>query len=669
MLTMSVVSAMHRVNPSGFVCPHGVAGQRPARGLAGLACAGLCLAWLGLAAQAQEDDFEAPALAPGTPTLTNLMETPIVIGVTKFPQKTTAAPSSVTIITSDDIKKFGHRTLADVLRTVPGLHVSYDRNYSFLGVRSFNRSDINSLNGRVLLLVNGHRINDNLSGGSDIGTAFFLDVDLIDRVEVIRGPGSVLYGNNAFFGVINVITRQGRQLQGAEATGEYASFDTYKGRLSYGYRSADDLEMLLSGTLYDSEGPDNGSGLRLDDDHVGNFFGSVRYGGLTLEGGYMEREKGNPTAQFGAIQNDPNLRTVDERSYAALSFVHTFTNVLDVEGRLYYDRKDLLVTVPTPAALARFTGVGEWWGSEALLKKTLADRHTLTLGAEYRQDIRQTLQRQMLSTQTLDGGIRHTYGVYFQGDIVLHSKLRLNAGLRYDRYSYYDPTFNPRVALLYDPWVGTTFKAIYGTAFRAPSFLEENLAFTKPLVPETITTYELIWEQRLGNHLRSSLAGFFNRMKDLITFDRNLDSAEAKGAEVGLEGRWLGGWLGRVSYTLQEVEDRATGEQLPDAPNHLVKAALSVPLYRDKIFAGLDYQFTSSRKTIRGAGQPGLDAEGYSVLNFTLFSRELVKGLEVSASIYNLLDTRFGDPATPQHSEEIIWQDGRSFRVKALYRF
>src|SRR6266699_5759915 len=130
----------------------------------------------------------------------------------------------MTAITSDEIKRYGHRTLADALQSVQGFHVSYDRNYAFLGVRGVSLGDFNS---RILLLVNGHRVNNNLTDGALIETAFILDVDLIDRVEIIRGPGSVLYGNNAFFGVINVITRQASQVNGAELSGEYASYDTY----------------------------------------------------------------------------------------------------------------------------------------------------------------------------------------------------------------------------------------------------------------------------------------------------------------------------------------------------------------------------------------------------------------------------------------------------------
>src|ERR1043166_2395867 len=171
------------------------------------------------------------------------MEIPIVEGASKYKQKITEAPASVTVISADEIKKYGHRTLADVLRSVPGLYVSYDRSNARLGVRGVISRDYNS---RILLLVDGHRIKNSLSDGAPIGTEFILDVDLIERVEIIRGPGSSLYGNNAFFGVINVITRKGADMSGTgfEVSGEGGSYDSYKGRVTYGKKFKNGLDVL-----------------------------------------------------------------------------------------------------------------------------------------------------------------------------------------------------------------------------------------------------------------------------------------------------------------------------------------------------------------------------------------------------------------------------------------
>ncbi|MGC2061858.1 MAG: TonB-dependent receptor plug domain-containing protein, partial [Thermodesulfovibrionales bacterium] len=161
------------------------------------------------------------------------IEIEIVSGASKFEQKVTEAPSSVSIVTADDIKKFGYRTIADILRSLRGFFVTYDRNYSYVGMRGFGRpGDYNS---RFLLLIDGHRTNDAIYDSASIGTEAVIDVDLIDRVEVIRGPGSsIVYGSNAVFAVVNIITRRGRDVKTLEASGEAGSFNTYKGRLTYG---------------------------------------------------------------------------------------------------------------------------------------------------------------------------------------------------------------------------------------------------------------------------------------------------------------------------------------------------------------------------------------------------------------------------------------------------
>ena len=254
-----------------------------------------------------------------------------VVAASKFEQKTTEAPASVSVVTQEEIKRYGYRTLADILGSLQGFNVSYDRDYSYLGVRGLNLGDDNS---RVLLLVDGHRINNNINDSAAIGTDFLLDVDLIERVEVIRGPGSVLYGNNAFFGVINVITRKGGQVNGVEASAEYAGFDTYKVRFTAGKSFTNGISFLLSGSHYDSAGAEhlyypqfdqrsssyygaanNGVAQNQDGDSFSSLFGSVSYWDLTLAGGYIHREKVNPTAPNFTTFNDPRSRTVDDRGY------------------------------------------------------------------------------------------------------------------------------------------------------------------------------------------------------------------------------------------------------------------------------------------------------------------------------------------------------------------
>ena len=165
-------------------------------------------------------------------------------------------------------------------------------------------------------------------------------------------------------------------------------------------------------------------------------------------------------------------------------------------------------------------------------------------------------------------------------------------------------------------------------------------------------------------------------MDDLIALQngrfQNFD-AEAKGIELALEGIWAVGIRSRASYTFQETENLSSDQELPDSPQHLAKINLSVPLLREKVFAGLEFQYTSKRRTVHttqmGETVPGEDAAGFGIVNFTLFSQKLVKNLEFSASVYNLLNRKYGDPGTRFHQQDIIERDGISFRLKLAYRF
>ncbi|MBC8094966.1 MAG: TonB-dependent receptor, partial [Akkermansiaceae bacterium] len=582
------------------------------------------------------------------------IELPMVYGASKFEQKVTAAPSSITVINAEEIKRYGYRTVAEILQNVQGFHVSYDRNYAFLGSRGVNLGDFNS---RILLLINGHRLNNNLTDGALIDTAFALDVDLIDRIEIIRGAGSVLYGNNAFFGVINVITREGKQLNGAEVSGGYGSYDAYKARATYGKLFGNGVEILFSGSYFDSAGrnrlyypefdtpeQNNGVARGLDADMSGSVFGSVSFKGLTWESAFISREKENPTAQFFTAFNQPGLETVDRRGYTALRYEHSFEDVVDVSARLYYDRSDFQIGYPTVSILGtnlfKEEQVGEWWGAELQFNKRLWEKHMVGVGAEYRDDFRQDrllYDRDSREVFTDASRNRQSHGVYVQGDFAVCTNLHVSGGVRYDKYGDFDATFNPRVAVIYNPVAGSTLKAIYGTAFRAPNFLELSHPDFQEIKPEEITSYELIYEQEITRSLRSSVSGFFNQMDDLIAFQSGSFTnfnADAKGVELALEGAWTNGIRTRVSYTLQQTEDRETRRRLVDSPNHLIKCSVSVPLIREKLFAGLDFQYTSGRRTLftttSGITESGTDATGFGVVNFTLFSQNLVKNLDAS---------------------------------------
>lgn len=625
-----------------------------------------------------------------------------VYTASKHLQKVTDAPSSVTIVTATEIKRFGHRTLADILRSVRGFYVNYDRNYSYIGVRGFARPG--DYNTRVLLLVDGHRLNDNVFDLSLLGTELPIEIDLIDRVEIIRGPSSSLYGTSAFFAVINVITKRGRVVKGFEVSAEGGSLGTYKGRISFGKKFKDDFELLLSGSYYDSQGPRRlfikefddpatnfGIAERVDDDQAKNFFASVAFRALTFRGVYGSREKGIPTGSYGTVFNDRRNRTVDRRGYVELQYEHTFENQLGMLARASYDQYRYdgtyvfdSATNGTPLLSLNIDySRGAWWSGEVQFTKTLLRRHNVTSGTEYRANLRQDQLNYDLNTQARyvdDRRQSKNVAFYLQDEFALHEKVILSAGARYDHHTTFGGTAKPRLGLIYHPQAKTTLKFLYGEAFRAPNNYELYYgdgfsAKTNPkLKPENIKTSEIVLEQYLGEHVRFSASGFHYEINRLISQQldpidglivfRNTRKVESKGLELELDANLNRGWQGRVSYTLQNTQDQRTKQLLTNSPKHLGKLNLSAPLIEQKVFAGLELQYTSKRKTLAGT-----DAQPVWLPNLTISSQPLTRGFDLSFSIYNLLDKRYGDPGAEEHRQNTIEQNGRTFRLKATYKF
>lgn len=622
-------------------------------------------------------------------------ETPIVYSAAKYEQKITEAPAAVTIITADQIRKYGYRSLHQVLQSVPGFFISNDRFYDYLGIRGFNRpADFNS---RFLLLVDGHRLNDAMFDQAPIGTDSPIDVDVIERVEVVRGPSSSLYGTNAFFGVLNVITKRGRDIKGVEGSWENSSYNSNKGRLTYGQKLSNGLEFIASGSYLYSVGQENlfypefntpatnnGIAHRMDQDTFHNFFAKVSYGDFTLQGGYVGRKKGIPTAAFGTIFNNGRDAAVDRRSYVDLKYQHAFMNQLTVKGRLYYDnyyfRDDYLLNpVPLPPA-QDIAAATEQVGGELTFVKRFFEKHKVTLGGEFRSQFRMDQSNTgplPPVTYLIDNRKSNIGAVYFQDEFAITDRLIFNAGFRYDHYSTFGGTVNPRTGLIYT-WHNTTAKLLYGRAFRAPNpFQQFNIVSnaSKPnpdLKPEIINTYELVLEQYMGHHLRGSASAYYYEIDKLIDqvldpsdnllIYRNGNKINATGLELTVEGKWPSGWDGRISYAIQEARDSASDGLLTNSPQHLVKGNLIIPLFSDKVFASLETRYMSSRLTLSGSS-----AKSVFLTNVTLFTQQLLPGWELSAQVNNLFDYHYSDPTSGQHFQNLILQDGRTYWLKLKY--
>jgi outer membrane cobalamin receptor len=291
-------------------------------------------------------------------SLEELQELQVVTGASRYEQKASDAPASVSIVTADDIERYGYRTIGEILASVRGFYTTYDRNYTYLGVRGFSRAG--DYNSRILLLVDGHRSNENIFSQGLIGTEGPIDVELIDRVEIIRGPISSLYGTGAFFGIVNVITRQGKDIGGTRLTGSGASFSTRSAQITCGAVSRAGADLVLGASAYWSGGqelffkefndPATNNGLtRNDDDKYYRLFAKLSRGHFRLEAVHSSREKRIPTASFGQLFNDTRSQATDERSSLELKYERPLERLGTVTGKVSLDRYYYFADLPYDA--------------------------------------------------------------------------------------------------------------------------------------------------------------------------------------------------------------------------------------------------------------------------------------------------------------------------------
>ena len=604
------------------------------------------------------------------------------------------APSAVSIINSEEISRYGWRTLGDALRSLRGFYASYDRNYSYLGVRGFLRAG--DYNSRVLLMVNGHRLNDNVYDSAQIGTEFPIDLDLIDRIEIVRGPSSSLFGSNAVFGVINVITRRPTG-SAIEASGDNSSYLGRTGRLGGNFEKGK-LSAILSGSLYRSNGasglffpefnaPDTNSGMarNIDGDRYDHAFADVQYKDLRVQSAFSTRTKLLPTAPFDTMFNQPGTRTTDARGYVDVSYHGNVNANTDYDLRAYYDayRYHGIYVMPGDrgSPVPNFdNGIADWAGAEATLSRKIG-RHRVTAGVEYEHSFRVAQQNYDLGSLPNVNDHRTPWRVatFAEGELKLPARLTLHAGGRIDSFDTYGASLSPRIALVYEPSSKTTVKYIFGHAFRAPnayeSYYVDNSVIVAPTVllkPEGISSHELVLEHNFKPWLRMTAEGFHNNLTNLIEQQPDLVSGlthfvnsgrdHGRGVEAELEAKKASGFAARVSYTLADTEDDIALKRLQNSPLHMAKLNVTIPV-SDKAFGSAELLYSSAQTSYLSTRvSPVLLA------NITLSSKPMWGGWEFSGSCYNALDRRWYTPAGPGFRQASIQQDGRAFRFKALYR-
>jgi outer membrane receptor for ferrienterochelin and colicins len=616
-----------------------------------------------------------------------------VFSASRHSEEVRQAPSSVSIITAEDIRRYGWRTLGDAMRSLRGFYTSSDRDYTYLGVRGFMRpGDYNS---RILLMVNGHRLNDGVYDSAPFGTEFPLDLDLIDHIEIVRGASSSLFGTNAVFGVINVITRKPTKAT-VEVSGDTSSFFGRTGRLTAEGQKGR-LSGLLSGSLYRSAGasrlffpefdtPETNHGVAsdVDGERFGQLFGDVKDGNFRIQGMFSSRTKLVPTGAYGMNFNDPANRTTDTAGFLDAGY-HRVVAIGDLDARVYYDRYGFLgVGAFDSDAGQRYlessSAGADRVGTEVTLGRQIG-RHRIIVGSNYEYSLR-IEQKNWVEGQPASFDDRRRAwmaAVFGEAELNLIPKLSLRVGGRLDWFDIYGDAVSPRIAMVYSPNSRTALKYIYGRAFRTPNAYETYysdgvsvVAPTTPLKPETMGSHEVIFERGLTSWLQMTADGSYNHLGNLIdqvpdpvsglTHFVNIGRDRGRAFELELEAKRASGIAARASYTLADAADSIQHVRLANSPLQMGKFNGTVPIFH-RTFAALELLYSSAQLSYQNTRVPP------SLLtNATYSTKPLWGGWEFSASCYNAFDRRWYSPAGPGLTQAEIQQDGRSFRVKLSYR-
>ncbi len=453
-----------------------------------------------------------------------------VTAASRYAESIEDAPASVTIITAQELRAMNYPTIAEAVRGVRGMYLSNDTSYDTIGVRGFSRPG--DYGNRILILVDGHPANDDYIWSSYVGFDGRVDIDDIERIEIIRGPGSVLYGTSAFFGVINLITRSREQPTHAELAAGAMQNGVGRGRVTGYWRFNKDAGAWMSVAAAHGSGRDyffpelvtgsnatsnttynpcqvgasptsaNGvaaNGLPCDGVARGvdsfNAFtvnGRAWWKSLTLQWFLTRRQKFLPSGEYATTFNDPNNQFTDTRGFIEARFEPQLSKETQLFVRAHvdmYNFDDNLV-YPSPSVNPLSQGItndvfrGRWGGVEARIQYS-TDALRLMVGGTGIYHF-QTLQES--NTQTAPAvfdnngnpGRNDPFAVaaaFVNADWVPVKEFKLSAGARFDYYSsianpQFLDAFNPRLALIFKPAKNDTIKVLAGKAFRAPSVYE-----------------------------------------------------------------------------------------------------------------------------------------------------------------------------------------------------
>jgi len=565
------------------------------------------------------------------------------------------APAAVTVIQGDDLGRY--RTLADVLRHMPGFFV--ERNE--LKDRIFLRGIPDSF----LVLMDGVPFASDAST-RDYPRGMDLSLDYIEKIEIIRGPGSALWGPDAFTGVVNLVTKKGEKLQGAQVSGEVGSDHTRGANMQCGF-AKNGWDSYLFGSSSQTHGfeKDLPGSQRLDD-RFGEVYGKVSYKDiLEISGRY---------SKYSDYYTEPTF-LLEGKEFKPISFIQTTLNKSfaksSVSLQAWYQFFNSLEDYdPT-----RYKQKNKQYGTEFKYDQTLFESNFATFGASFRDNDGSPTKLRSLGVESTYFPRYNTrrYSLYFQDKWKLTDNLEVTGGLRWDNHSQYDKFFSPRFGINYLFWEYFDMKLLYGRAFRTPSLA---VVIEKPsLNPEKIDSYEI----ELGYHYRNlfgiELNFFYNTLKDLIERNAlgeisNKGSDRVKGVELSVTSSPLKNvtLYGNYSHLFGKRQKGASATTVtpdPDDPNKTIENTIEsfYNVAPDNIVnCGIEYSFlrhfranlemnfvdqrklgqtsTKGAKSTTNTTRSSLGS--YATFDANLFITGLpLKNMELALKLRNLFDRQY----------------------------
>ncbi len=640
--------------------------------------------FLSVSVFAQDDDQSE--LSRSLDSLLNMK----VQTASKYWQKATQSPNSTTIITSADIENQGFRTLDEVLSSVRGFYISYDRNYSYLGVRGFGRPT--DYNNRILLLLNGHTVNDAFYGAAPLGVDFGIDLHSVDRIEVVRGPGSALYGSGAMFAIINIITKTGTAVDVTRVEGDVGSYGRREASVLLGNEHQTGLDVLISSNWrdvkgqnlfyseYNNDAQNYGIAQGLDWTKQWSLLTTMSYEGLSLQAVLVNSRKGIPTASFGTIFNDPNCWTLDRTGMVELKYENdvSVSSALMVRG--YIDDYHYEGAYPYEDAQTFDGTISRKAGSEIQYRWDSSPENRIVTGTEFSRAYRSVYYYGTATEYFFNKDFPYSsVSGYVQDEWQVTGKLAVVTGLRFDAWSHISPAFSPRAALIINPWASGTVRLLAGQAFRAPSnyelYYEDTTSLPRikasgGLTHEKITTTEIVVDQRISSTVSASFSIYNNQISGLIDQQlnpadslyqfQNVSRASAFGVSGGLLARIKWGIVLDASVTYGQAKDAESGRVLTNSPSTLLKANITFPLM-EVVRVGSTLRYESSRKTVYDT-----ETDPFFLMDLFLSARLDMLRTSISGApiltlrISNLMNKLYAYPGGFEHMQPAIVQDGRT---------